>query len=107
MNRNQYIEEAGIKDPKAEYLRRMKLLGYDKSDTIPDIGANGAFYPADPEAEPLHPDWEKSTLYSGGAFSPDGRFHADCREQYCMMPCKYCQLNTWVQICGVEKAASR
>lgn len=82
-----------------EFIRRLKLLGLEGCKVV-DIGGNGKFYPVDPEAEALHPDWKRTCNYGGGAYSPDGHFHADCKEQYCMAPCGCCECNLDVLIYG-------
>lgn len=87
---------------RTEYVRRIAVLGLSGQE-VPDIGWNGDFVPADPTAEPLHPDWAETADYGGGAYSPDGKFHSGCRNQYCMAPCAYCERNIAVQIRGVTR----
>lgn len=74
----------------AEFHRRMELLGL--VGEFPDVGGHSLdFFPVDPEAEPLHPDWRPTSDYGGGAYDQNGKMHFGCRRQFCMMPCDCCQ----------------
>lgn len=103
MNRKNYIEEAGIKNQAAEYLRRADLLGLEgEFENV--CGHSQAFYPVDPEEPAWHPDLVKSTVYPDGYYSSSGRLYWRCNEQFCTMPCECCQLDLSNVINGYDPA---